>query len=68
MKYKINVSRQDGLDFQGNPRWVHYFRAEVDVFPEDKAIEIARDLQSKYPDHKIGLTRVETLGYTVPFE
>jgi hypothetical protein len=45
--FKINVSKADGLAWNGEPRFVHYFRAEVRDEPE--AMEVANELRLRFP-------------------
>lgn len=65
--YRINVAER--LESRSiYPTYKHLFYAVCRDFREEKAIEIANDLQKLYPTAAITITKWESRGHDIEFE
>jgi hypothetical protein len=71
-KYTINIAQATGrfsrYDGKDHPEYAHYCKIEIDVFPEQKAIDMLKDCRKRFPDtegFKVDMLRWETVGYRV---
>jgi hypothetical protein len=63
--YRINVTKSDPKIANGLP--VHWFRIEKQGCCHDTAVRLAREIQERFPESEVTLSRWDCSGQDVDF-
>lgn len=64
--FRINVARYAGKGYAGAPRYTHLFATEIPGPTEDKAVEVFKELEQRFPapEFEVTVTEWRYRGFT----